>query len=718
MATNEPSVQRVKLQWLPVLCLILFSLSACGGGDDGAPGEDAVVTTTAPNVKKDNIVGNITDVSVNSAPVVKFTIKTTADAAIANAGITGLSADNFGFYAARLVPGTDGDASEWATYFGGFSRDSGGSLVDHGDGSYTYTFGTDITADADYNASLTHRIVFEVRGVETSNGTALVDNPYYDFRPSDGATTGIASRDMVDTSANCNVCHGDLSMHRGSSKQSVEMCVVCHNTSGTSNDTSDFKRMIHKIHAGAVLPTSPIGDVDFPQDNRNCTTCHDPDNTTLTPDASNWYSVPTQEACSSCHDGARTDTTPDTQDPNAGDPIGHMDSFTTNEPCSTCHTQTQSSPTAFPGSIPNSHKLHAQEEATKYAYNIDNVSFDTGTRIPTVEFSVTDPTNNDEPYDLATAATLSGNLRFTLGYTTDEYTNEGNGNDLAQPARTSVPNDASSLAAADPDGDKVYSLALNSSVPTAIGSADSATVTLEGHPTDSTLGNLPVKSANAFFALDGTSDATARRTVVDIDNCNNCHQQLALHGDNRVDNPQVCVVCHNPNATDKGRRPSGAPSGTADSRVEQAIDFKYMIHAIHAANTVVWGFGFPGTEHDFTDVAFPDPQLENCTACHIADTYYPLDADAVLGTTISSAGDIADPDDNVRITPTTAVCSACHVPDSERDDSTSTHAAKVHMEQNGGDFNLTPSESITETCSICHGPGRLADIETVHEFIN
>ena len=74
------------------------------------------------------------------------------------------------------------------------------------------------------------------------------------------------------------------------------------------------------------------------------------------------------------------------------------------------------------------------------------------------------------------------------------------------------------------------------------------------------------------------------RTIVDIVKCNNCHQELTLHGNSRTGNAELCATCHNPNATDINRRVAGSNcevvTGTLD---DQSIDLKYMIHAIHAA---------------------------------------------------------------------------------------------------------------------------------------
>ena len=56
--------------------------------------------------------------------------------------------------------------------------------------------------------------------------------------------------------------------------------------------------------------------------------------------------------------------------------------------------------------------------------------------------------------------------------------------------------------------------------------------------------------------------------------------------------------------------------------------------------------------------------------------------------------------------PTAAVCSACH--DSDED--------IAHMRANGGSFYQQRSTALatTETCLVCHGTGRTADIAVVH----
>jgi OmcA/MtrC family decaheme c-type cytochrome len=253
--------------------------------------------------------------------------------------------------------------------------------------------------------------------------------------------------------------------------------------------------------------------------------------------------------------------------------------------------------------------------------------------------------------------------------------------------------------------------------------AGSGVVAIEGHPAadldgDGTIERIPVTGATDFFAITDMA-AVPRRQVVDIAKCQNCHQSLSLHGANRTDNIDLCVTCHNPNATDINRRASAGIDATnsLDGKDEQATDFKHMIHMLHAGSSrevglVVYGFG--GSPNDFGDVVFPG-HLNNCGTCHLADTYYPV-GPGVQATSIDTGPDRSTAFDDINITPNAAVCSACH----------DSSLAQVHMEQNGAAFDVVQGSdgimmsmsrgAVTETCTVCHGPGRLADIELVHDF--
>ncbi len=82
----------------------------------------------------------------------------------------------------------------------------------------------------------------------------------------------------------------------------------------------------------------------------------------------------------------------------------------------------------------------------------------------------------------------------------------------------------------------------------------------------------------AFAVTDAT--AVPRRHVVEDYNCESCHTNLSLHGENR-NNPQYCVTCHRPDADDSSQRAAGD--------TPQSIHFKYMIHKIHRGENLASG---------------------------------------------------------------------------------------------------------------------------------
>src|ERR1700677_1985806 len=322
-------------------------LAACSGttGSAGSPGATGTTgpagTTTsgsALNVSTaTTITGSITGVTINGPPVVKFGLVDQN-----GAPLQGLPAADLGWVIAQLVPGQNGTSSQWNSYIyttvtpaacpagvtacetapktqGTVESATSGTLLDNGDGTYVYTFKTDVTKvpNVTYDSTLTHRVGFEIRGLAQAN------NAPYTFQPSTGATTGIFSREIVET-ATCDNCHTMLNAH-GGARVEVQYCVMCHNP-GTADPYSgnplDFKVMIHKIHTGNTLPSiqAPSGPnttptlgigywiigymqsmnnfntVLYPQDTRNCTTCH-AQNIPAATQGSEYYTVPSAEAC-------------------------------------------------------------------------------------------------------------------------------------------------------------------------------------------------------------------------------------------------------------------------------------------------------------------------------------------------------------------------------------------------------------------------------------
>jgi OmcA/MtrC family decaheme c-type cytochrome len=81
--------------------------------------------------------------------------------------------------------------------------------------------------------------------------------------------------------------------------------------------------------------------------------------------------------------------------------------------------------------------------------------------------------------------------------------------------------------------------------------------------------------------------ADQRREVADTSACLKCHVgSLYQHGNTRVDNVTMCVMCHNPASSDQNNRVAmGVDKPEAyDGKVGQTYEFKSMLHALHTAS--------------------------------------------------------------------------------------------------------------------------------------
>lgn len=803
----------------------------------------------------------VTSATVNSrhAPVVNFTVTYNKT----NARYPGLQPASLRFDIAKLSPGVNGDPSSWQNYInatrtnttndnvafrgttetpallaaaGSADASSPGALVDYGDGTYTYTFLTDLTdasktcpptatdpspckdaaghpLDVSFQPDHTHRVGMYVRApLPASNAT-------FDFRP-DGNTVTL-ERDIV-TTAKCNQCHEQLNVHGG--RIDTKLCVTCHNPGsweGITGNTVDFKVYIHKIHRGENLPsvsaggsyaigTDDFSNVVFPQEIRNCTKCHDgtAGAPNATPQGDYWKTDLSIAACGSCHDninfavdGSATYlTTPVDQR------VGHSGGVVSdNSQCITCHATGKAA-----GSVQANHnidevsnKFAAAVQRGKFQFNILKIC---GTAVaanpicapgtvPTVTFSVTDPTGGTHGYPNSayslfsdpefwdsTAGKPSGSMNVDIAWDTNNYNNTGGQG--ARPARANQVNVFGSTAAtnfygnpaiapyprATDNGDGTYTVTALGPIPDGsvfpnIAASGSGAVAMEGRALGpplvtipaSTAGlRVPIKAAVSYFAITD-SQPVARRVVVDATTkCDSCHDQLSLHGGNRNDNVQLCVICHNPNMTDvpassRHKFANGLSDGTVaattppaepfafDGKKEESIDLKRMIHGIHAGAvtsldgaTPLVGMREKGlviSGADFSDVRFPG-LLNHCTTCHVNGSYRLTDAweqpaqngmqgsalDTTPGLTSLNTVDevnasLQDPRDDYRISPSAAVCSSCH-------DST---LEEAHMKTNGAVFADDGVRSTqqnllgaVETCAICHGPGAVADVDKVH----
>jgi OmcA/MtrC family decaheme c-type cytochrome len=696
---------------LASLLVLSLALAGCEGddGDDGAPGPagppgSAVINAAASTpeaLAALEPVGTITSVTIASPPVVEFTVVDSISG-VGIAGLQTINAANPGFVRmdiAKLVPpaANSGDPNVWVNYIRSSTENAPttertGTLVDHGDGSYAYTFDTDITAVAGipYQPTLTHRVAGQIGA---GNIALPAMNLVFDFVPAGGP---VVTTRLITSETNCNQCHNPLVIH--GRRFRIDYCVTCHNPDLAQGE-GNMPFMTHRIHISGkfdVLDDAvDFAEVTYPQDVRNCEKCH-----SGFPDSDNWMDTPTLAACSGCHEANTFPGGP--IDFSAADGGGHgggqqLD----NSGCRGCHS---------PQSIVDAHTIFAQEAAKDFEYRFISITNTAPGEFPVVTFEVVNP-NTGTNYLLTDDAFTQGGtstLGVLLGFPTTDITNAGLGINYGQPINLNAKSPAQGgIGVQNADG----TITVTSNVAIPLTATGSGMVAIQGHPAaqnPDTLAfeRIPVTNVVDTFAI---TDATAkaRRNVISIDNCNRCHEALSLHGNNRSGIIDVCVICHNANATDKARRPAD-PLTTPDGLAEREIDIKRLIHAIHASDKretpfIVYGFSPP--PNDFSEVTFPG-EVNQCTTCHLDGTFELPLTDGTQATTIDTGLDPADPSDDVNITPTTAVCSACH------DDA----LAKAHFEQNGGMFDAADGilTDFSETCVICHGPGTVADVKVVH----
>jgi OmcA/MtrC family decaheme c-type cytochrome len=574
--------------------------------------------------------------------------------------------------------------------------------------------------DLSLESERTHRVAIQFGNSPTTA------NPYYDWVPDTGATDGIFSM-QISATPNCNRCHDKLGLH-GGGRTDIEYCVTCHNpgsTDANSTNTVDMKVMIHKLHRGASLPSVEAGGeyaiygfrdskhdyslVHYPQDIRRCENCHagtatgaGRDDLVLTNQGDNWTEYPTEAACGSCHDDFDVN-----DEDHAGGLPGDIG-------CASCHSAGGPA-----GSIEESHRMPFEEAREAFDAQVLGVDNSMPGQVPVVTFKVSNPLTGED-YDLFndpvwTNSTSSLNVK--MSWDTGDYNNTGNMLDNASSVSTSA------LAGATANGDGSYSIIMPQAIPDGslapgVAASGSGVATIEGHPgvvleEGDDPSQIPVGDAHGFFSIDeATGEASPRRESVTIERCLVCHGSLVLHGNNRADNIDSCVTCHNPRNSDRAQR-DVASSPPTDGLQEQSIDFKVLIHGIHAAGIrekalqVVGYGGFSTHVYDEDTVHYPG-NIENCLACHNDSGFTLPLADSVLGSTVDTGDDRQDPADDIVVTPATSVCSSCH----------DGQVATAHMTSNGGSFCTTQaaidSGEVVEQCALCHATGKANDVAEAH----
>jgi len=553
------------------------------------------------------------------------------------------------------------------------AADSGGTWTDIDVGHSTYKFKT--TLPEGYDVTKTHTLaIYATRNTDDFIGKNYYDNLEHDFRPDGHEVTETWDKT---TDAACNRCH-DLLAEHGGSRQEVKLCVTCHQPQTTDPDTGntvDMKVMIHKIHRGEFLPSVEAGHpyqiignqgavhdystVVFPQDIRNCVRCHTPEAT----QSNVWYTFPSRAACGSCHDDIDWVT-------GANHPAGAQ---ADDSACASCHIPQGAR--EYDASIQGAHTVPYKSTQLKGLNSrIVSVTNAAAGQMPTVVFEIFE--NDETPVAPVSFTTSSGssNLNILMGGPTTDY--------AINPIRQRA--DGAAFDGTTATFTFTTPIPANATGTWAFSIEARRDVNFQYPPPE---GNPVREGALNVVHYENLSGGMPepRRVVVDLANCNTCHDQLVLHGGQRF-NTEECVMCHNPNASDASRRP-------AEAAPPESIDFKRLIHRIHTGDDLTQDFtvyGFGGAPINFNEVRFPGDR-RICANCHVDETWN------VQGTLppgrlpTETLRDWYTPQQ-----PSAAACLGCH--DSQ--------AAAAHAFVNTAPFG--------EACAACHGPNAEFSVDKVH----
>jgi OmcA/MtrC family decaheme c-type cytochrome len=745
-------------------------------GAPGAPGPEGPPGGPAPGTSGDafsSLDGEITSITIDTSASAFATVTFEVNDA-AGQPVTGLT--SFAFTIAKLVtpandrpywqsyinraaPASRPTVTLWAT-------SQSGTPTETAPGVYEYRINTDLQAatlpaltstawpairdaiDLSYNPAAPHRI-----GIQ-STAAGVRYNTVMDFVPNNLPTLIPELVNRVVTNESCGACHGNSedrselafpNLH-GNLRFDADYCVTCHNPNFydgyQSTDTEwadlDMVTMIHKLHSdtGTYFASSrDYGHVHYPQPMTNCLTCHDNNRMPkaegrTAADATLFQSRPSTEACGTCHEINFT--------------AGGFNHFFADQPaasCANCHG---------PGQFASVDRFHISPSSTannplqpagmvQYEYEISSVTLNESAQ-PIVTFRLL---ADGAPVDLQAlpAGVGLGNMRFYAAWSVphpgvfdengprieapQDFNNlvntlpvtPGGGRlwwnlDTSLGVRSwdqpqSIGNLSAFVGSLTPAADGFFTTVPGVNPATPFAFPPNATLTaigLEGRPQSQGV-NIDT-SAKIGFA------GTPRREVVAEANCLACHETLAFHGGSRVNAPNWCVACHNPETSSsnifEGVIPAGV-GGAGMTTSQLPMNLKDLVHGLHAGKpvggapirTVPFSFirGTPAGgsgqgPYDFSDIGYP-AALADCQTCHLPGTQaLPIPAGALWTVVDGYPGATASAPHNPalaeRMAPISAACYGCH----------NTPHAKAHFDNN--------TSTGGEACVICHGPGRIA----------
>jgi hypothetical protein len=542
------------------------------------------------------------------------------------------------------------------------------SLVHNGNGNYTAT----IAPAAFVTLPLPDGTVFMLSTMNPLGATATAV-----------ATLGTATHDVVSDQA-CINCHGNHvwrgAAHDVTNPQGMGPCMVCHNRKGAGDPKipgagSGLMGLIHGIHNSEAMPDGQYTftwtngntfnfSIGFPSFMNNCSVCHD-----STARLAAVKDTPvTYATCMSCHDS--WDGFPNTV---TGGILATIHRGYTNlsppTACAGCHNGTTA-----PATIASFHNGLKTERAgliwdgadqsvvigKTINMQITGVTAGTNTLVVTWTASLSgtavNPCNANVlagPVFIGAAAsntlgTVASNMSLLKAYAqADDWVNAGQSGTVSPGQPTNVSLGTSNTACA---GNVATSTIANDPYTT----ATRGIVALQGKPqvrfaaaagtTNEVIQVRAKTPTREFVPATGAAPAAVRRAIVDTVKCLACHTgSLYQHGGNRVDNNDLCVMCHNPASSEQQNRVNMGVDATEayDGKVGQTYDMRTMVHAIHSAGEsgalLVYyrsnGIYLFGPSNALTKVPhWPTTGGVSCLSEGSPVTYYPVYGSVANGT--------------------------------------------------------------------------------------
>ncbi len=529
----------------------------------------------------------------------------------------------------------------------------------------------------------------------------------------------------------CVDCHGasgevgrfDPAVGGGhySAPMTVDACVVCHTggTPGQGPTYGQIAEIIHGIHNSQNMPggefvsrRDTVYDVTYPTYMTNCSVCHRDDIVPATDlsalETANAMPV-TGPGCLSCHGSMEGFDFPD----------GLAFHLTIADPtadgaCTVCHNGNTAGDnvrdyhdglTTGRGGIIFAGADTSVTEGAKFEWTIDGIVDDGETLA--ISWSATYDGIGVNPCNDTVGPTAplfhgdgSGNLSMLRSY--------AQGDDFILGQSTSAPGQALAVNVTT-DNTTCTGNVATTIIPVDAVEAERGIVALQGRPrvvnvVDSTA-TMPVRAftpTREWVVGDGALPLEQRRLVVDSKDCLTCHVgSMYQHGGNRIDNVEMCNICHNPASSEQSVRVGmGVDAADAyDGKVGETYEMKTMLHRIHSAGTegspayvvyrnrgiyawapdesalanwpgsgrhVVFGSDDVTQNHTFISPTYPRA-LNACAACHTPDFDVMPDPTKAMATTIDAGSTewSNQLDDKLQGVTTTA-CITCHTDGASR----------------------------------------------------